>query len=220
MHFINLHTHHPTGAPDVFEVESLHYGQPASGKTSLVSVGLHPWHLRDIDFPAAASWLRQQAAKPDTVAIGEAGLDKVIETPWEKQVQAFKLCLQVAAEFDKPLIIHCVKAHGEVLQLLHRPPFARRKGAFAIFHGFDKHPQTAQMLLAAGCYLSFGAALFRENSPAAAALEQTPADRFFLETDDKIFDIKAVYAKAAEIRGVLADQVKVQVWDNFHAAFE
>ena len=88
-----------------------------------------------------------------------------------------------------------------------------------IFHGFDKNAATARMLLQAGCYLSFGAALFRHNSHAADAFRQTPSDRFFLETDDSDLSIQQVYARAAEVRGITAAEVEHQVWANFQAVF-
>lgn len=71
------------------------------------------------------------------------------------------------------------------------------------------------MLLQAGYYLSFGAALFRPNSHAAEALRQAPVDRFFLETDDQEIDIKTVYTRAAEIRNLSVPDLKAQIWKNF-----
>lgn len=211
--FVNLHTHRPADDPDALEIESLYYGQELPKRDGPRSVGLHPWYLQGLDLAAAEQWLREQAARPDTIAIGEAGLDKATPTPWPLQVEAFDICLRVAAETDKPLIVHCVKAYGEVVHLLHRP--AAPKPASVVFHGFDKHPQTAQMLLRAGCALSFGAALFREDGHAAEALRQTPAEHFFLETDVQAIAIGAVYARAAEIREVPLEALRQQVWENW-----
>lgn len=220
MYLVNIHTHHPTGAPELVELTNVRYGQDPAKKSSTVSAGLHPWYLADADLRQAEQWLREYANRPATLAIGEAGLDKAADTPWNRQLDAFALCVRIAAEFEKPLIIHCVKAYGEVLQILGRyPRNPFHVASHAIFHGFDKHAQTAKMLLDAGCHLSFGAALFRENSHAAEALRETPAHRLFLETDDKSLDIKAVYARAAEIRGVLADHLKAQICQNFQTVF-
>jgi TatD DNase family protein len=218
--FVNLHTHRPTGDPDVLEIESLYYGQDLPARDGYRSVGLHPWHLNGLDLVAAEQWLRDQAARPGTLAIGEAGLDKVTHTPWALQLEAFQICLRVTADTGKPLLVHCVKAYGEIVQLLHRAPvLGLRPSAPVIFHGFDKHPQTAGMLLHAGCHLSFGTALFREDGQAAEALRQLPADRFFLETDVQQVAIGAIYARAAEIRGVSVQTVREQVWENFENQF-
>lgn len=213
MQYIDLHTHLPAGAPDVLEIENRYFGQPGTERPALFSAGLHPWYLQDVDWTAAEAWLRAQANDPACLAIGEAGLDKLTPTPWDRQLEAFDLCLRVAADTRKPLIVHCVRAYGEVLQLLRRPPVHR--SLKTVFHGFDKHPHTAHMLLEAGCYLSFGAALFREKSHAAEALRETPANRFFLETDDKNLDIRAVYTRVVEISGWPEDKLQSQLWDNF-----
>lgn len=210
MKFVNLHTHVPGSGPDILVVENLYWDQAPGGISRFYSAGLHPWYLPADNLQPALDWLQDQASKPETLFIGETGLDKVCPTPWSLQTEAFAACLRVADSVGKPLVIHCVKAFDEVLRTLktarpHQP---------AVFHGFDKHPQTARQILEAGCYLSFGAALFRVGSHAAEALRQTPADRLFLETDDKDLDIRTVYARAAELRSDDLEILKMQVWEN------
>lgn len=212
--FINLHTHSPTGDPEVLEIESVYFGQEASNRPGYRSAGLHPWHLQGVDLEAAEGWLREQVTSSETLAIGEAGLDKATDTPWDIQLDAFGRCLHVAADTGKPLIVHCVRAFGEIVQMLGHPSNSRRPNG-VVFHGFDKHPQTAGMLLRAGCSLSFGAALFREDGHAAEVLRQVSADRFFLETDVQKIDIRAVYARAAEIRDTNVSAIRERVWENF-----
>lgn len=71
------------------------------------------------------------------------------------------------------------------------------------------------MLLRAGCYLSFGAALFRQKSQAAESLRATPPDRLFLETDDASISIEAVYEQAAAILGIGTGELEGIVMGNF-----
>ena len=144
------------------------------------SAGLHPWFLDKSTLQDAKNWLQTQLTIPGCVAVGEAGLDKICDTDWQLQLEAFAYCVEMANTSSKPLVIHCVRAFNEILELKKR----LRPLQPWIFHGFDKNATTARMLLQAGCYLSFGAALFRHNSHAADAFRQTPSDRFFLETDD------------------------------------
>ena len=205
--YLNLHTHHPTLSPGVIEVESVYFGQQKLPSAALRSVGLHPWYLDGVDFQQAAQWLVEEAEKPETLAIGEAGLDKACGTPWEVQVDAFRQCVALSEKVQKPLILHCVRAYAETL--------AFRKAWNArlpwIYHGFNKNMPTALMLLRAGCYLSFGKDLLNANNHAAECLSGAPEGRFFLETDDAELSIAQVYARAAEIRGlaptVLADHL-------------
>lgn len=215
MPYLNLHTHHPTLAPAFVEIESVYFGQEKTPSAAWRSAGLHPWFLENMDFQAAEQWLREQAAHPETLAIGEAGLDKVTTTPWDLQLAAFRLCIAVSEQARRPLIIHCVRAFEEIL--------AEKKRANPvqpwIFHGFTKHENTARMLLQAGCFLSFGAAILQENSPAATALRAIPAGRFFLETDDQTIDIQEVYAAAARLRDLPPEVLQQQIWANFQVVF-
>jgi TatD DNase family protein len=200
---LNLHTHHPTGDPALREITNHAYGKALPEAATWRSAGLHPWYIDDIDWVEAERWLRAEAAKPEVKAIGEAGLDKVTATPWAVQERAFRLCLAVAAEMEKPVIVHCVRAYAETLQVL--AEFSGRL-PLVIFHGFDKHPQVARMVFSAGYCISFGTALLHPQSHAAEALREAPAARFFLETDDRPdVSIRDIYVRATAIRGVADD---------------
>lgn len=215
MPFLNLHTHHPTLAPGAVEIESVYFGQAKKPLAPWRSAGLHPWFLENADLHEAEQWLFEQAACSETLAIGEAGLDKVTATPWDLQLVAFRLCIAVSEQTRKPLIIHCVRAFEEIL--------AEKKRARPvqpwIFHGFAKSENTAQMLLRAACYLSFGAAILKENNPAAAALRTIPADRFFLETDDEVIGIQEIYEAAGRLRGISPEALERQIEANFQSVF-
>ena len=72
------------------------------------SVGLHPNHAADASFNMET--FRQLAIHPKVIAIGECGLDYFrSETNDERNAQKglFKKHIALAAELDKPLIIHC-----------------------------------------------------------------------------------------------------------------
>jgi TatD DNase family protein len=212
---LNLHTHRPTAAPDVLEIESVYFGQAQTPFAPARSVGLHPWFLEKTDFGTAADWLRGQAAAPAVLAIGEAGLDKATSTSWPLQLLGFQRCVEISEEFQKPLVIHCVRAFAEIIDLKKQWKPAQPW----IFHGFDKNLETAQMLLRADCHLSFGAAIFKEKNRAAEALRDVPAERFFLETDAADLPIQAVYARAAALRGTTEADLEKQIWANFERLF-
>lgn len=211
---INLHTHAPVAMPDVLALESVYAGQPRPPLSPWQSVGLHPWYLPQ-PWTSACEWLEKEAALPHTLAIGEAGLDKICNTPWETQVEAFRFCIVLAEELGKPLIIHCVRAHAEVLQV--KKEF--KPSQPWIFHGFDKNQATAEMLLRAGAYLSFGSALFREGNRAGEVLSLVSGDRFFLETDISEWKIQEVYERAAKIRNWTLTELEQQIETNFHHVF-
>jgi len=214
--FFDIHTHFPTGNAGITEVENLRFGQFASGLTKYCSVGLHPWYLKADGFDSEKQWLDEQSVLPGVCAIGEAGLDKVCDTPWLLQEAAFRYCIGVSETVQKPLVIHCVRAFNEMIQIKKQ---LKPKQQW-IFHGYNKHPDTARMLLKEGCFLSFGAALLKPGNHSAEALQQTPEDRFFLETDDDPdIDMAAIYERAALLRGVSVEHLKAQMDKNARTFF-
>lgn len=214
--FINLHTHLPSHDPAVLAVRNLHQrdGLPPENFAAC-TVGLHPWFLGKESLEGDFQWLVQNSSRPNVLAIGECGLDRAIAVPMDLQETAFVRQAELAETLAKPMMLHCVRTHE---RLAHLRKMLRPRQHW-IFHGFDKHPQTARMLLDAGCHLSFGAALFRKNSHAADALRQTPADSFFLETDDKSLEISAVYERAAHILGIGLGDLEAQLRANFQRVF-
>lgn len=196
------------------EIENVRFGQNASGRTPYCSAGLHPWFLEENTLEAAKHWLTEQSSH--ICAVGEAGLDKVCTTPWDLQEDAFQYCIDVSESVQKPLIIHCVRAHNEVVQIKKQ----RKPAQTWILHGFNKHPDTARMLLEAGCCLSFGTALLQAGNHSSEALRITPADRLFLETDDATaVDIVDIYERTAEIRGVQVMEIVEMVRTNVSNCF-
>lgn len=216
--YLNVHTHAPTGQADALEVESLYFGQSPSPETQFFSAGMHPWYISGKDLAAAEAWMLELARQPAMIAVGEVGLDRVCGAPWSDQIAAFECCIRIAKTLDKPIVIHCVRAFDEVVRLLRKHRFLPNRKV--IFHGFNRHPQTAVGLVRAGCYLSFGADLFRPENYAAAALRHTPDDRFFLETDDKQIRIEEIYARAAAIRGVSEAALSEAIRQNARTVFE
>ncbi len=224
MDFLDLHTHHPPGRPGVRAIRSVFFDEkkgphdfrPLSNghPAALFSVGIHPWHL-PLDLDSAMRWLRFEAAQDDVLAVGEAGLDHAAATDFQEQGEAFMACARLAEEVEKPLIIHCVRANDELLSFKKN----LRPEQPWILHGFGGHPNTARQLVAHSLWLSFGHAILT-NEKAMESLAAMPADRFFLETDDRPnLLIEDVYEAAARIRGCSVEWVQEQVWGNFSTAF-
>ena len=215
--FIDIHTHHPLAKNGCLSIQSLRFGEIGSVHTPYFSAGLHPWYLETNDWDAAEQWVLEMSKNKTTLAIGEAGLDKIVKTPWHLQEKGFEFCISVSESSSKPLIIHCVRAYSEVLSFKKR---LQPKQAW-IFHGFNKKPAVAQPLLEAGCYLSFGAALLgADNLPVLDTFRQTPVHQLFLETDDsQMLDIEQIYTKAAQLKGWALNDLKAQIEENFGRIF-
>ncbi|MBS1589002.1 MAG: TatD family hydrolase [Bacteroidetes bacterium] len=177
------------------------------------SLGIHPWQVSADTLTDQMNDLKKSAFDKKVLAIGECGLDRVCNTEWSLQLKAFQMQIALSNEVKKPLIIHAVRAHQDVLQWLrkyhHQQP--------VIFHGVNH--KGIETLWQAGQFVSFGKALFLENSPAQKAFCHIPEDSYFLETDDADISIESVYLMAAKLRCQSLEQIKNTIEKNFFSIF-
>lgn len=179
------------------------------------SLGIHPWFIERQDWQLALQTLAAVCRNSNLLAVGECGLDKCIATPIELQIEVFTRQIELAEHLGKPLIIHCVKAFNELIQLKK----SRKAESVWIVHGVNAKPALAAQLIRHGCYLSFGAALLNPGSHAEHALVETPPDRLFLETDTADVPIGAIYATAAKMLGIDVAILRQQIQSNFKRVF-
>lgn len=180
------------------------------------SLGIHPWHIDTQDIDTAMQTLETCRHHPKLLAIGECGLDKCIATPLSRQAKIFECQVELAEHWRKPLVIHCVRAYNELMQI--------KKTANTtlpwIIHGFNGSPELAEQLLEQEYYLSLGKALLSPKSKASLLLRTMPLDRLFLETDAAIdVPIGAIYTAAAKIRGSTVADLRQKIFDNFKRVF-
>ena len=167
------------------------------------SVGIHPWYIIE-DGKSQLSSLRTLAARPDVVAIGEAGLDKTVETPLDKQLDIFTEQAYLAEERGKPLIIHCVKAWPDLIACQKRI----RPQVPWIIHGFRGNGILAAQLLRFGFYLSFGARFQPE------AVQAAWPGHLFTETDESSIPIHSIYKSIADALGITLAELSTQIARN------
>ncbi|MFZ5982350.1 MAG: TatD family hydrolase [Patescibacteria group bacterium] len=100
------------------------------------AIGLHPIHLsseayhdrvdeyEEVDFiPAVEEYdadkYQELAKSPKVVAIGEIGLDYFhAEDNKELQKKVFREQIDLACELNLPIIVHCRKAHDDIIEIL------------------------------------------------------------------------------------------------------
>jgi len=132
--------------------------------------------------------LRDLAAQPKVVALGETGLDyhrlpgESTEDERVKQRQAalFRQHLEVAAELGLGCVIHQRDALEDTLAQLE--PFADR--VRGVFHCFANDAAAMQRIVALGSLVSFtGILTFKNGQNIRDTLAATPLDKFMLETD-------------------------------------
>jgi TatD DNase family protein len=176
---------------------------------------LHPWDVT-ADWRDVADVVEELLEEELVVGLGECGLDRSSSSPWPHQIDAFEYLAELAERTSRPLIIHCVKAHDELLRV-HK--FINPSQPW-ILHGFVKGADLAKQCLDAGMVLSFGPALLRESPTLVEAVRLCPADRFLLETDTDDSLISDVYAAAARIRGVSLEELCATQQQTFETDFK
>lgn len=189
MNILDIHTHAPAPRPEAVVCAAPPDLPPREGE-QLYSVGIHPWHLAEAD---EGVWeaLRGAAGRSDVVAIGETGIDLTRGLPLFRQMQAFKRHIDLSEAVGKPLVIHDVKAHDIIVGL--RKELQPQQAW--IIHGFRGKPTVAQMLLRAGCMLSFG----EKFNPEALAI--VPEEMLLAETDESPLPIESIIGALSASRG-------------------
>ena len=141
--------------------------------------GLHPMfmaehtkqHLQDLE---------TQLSLAEPVAVGECGLDFFIpEHNKSEQLEFFTAQLDLAVQFQLPVIIHSRKSLDLVLKELRLRP-----SLSGVVHSFSGSQQQAKQLLDLGFYLGFGGPVTNTRATKLRSLVKTlPLDGLVLETD-------------------------------------
>ena len=188
------------------------------------AVGVHPEDcdgFQDEDLTE----LRQLLEQPKVVAIGEIGLDYYWEEnpPRALQQEVLRRQLALAEELKLPVIFHDREAHGDSLAIVREFPAVR-----GVFHCFSGSVEMAEELLKLGWMLSFnGAITFKNARKAPEVIAAVPLERMMVETDAPYLTpvpfrgkrndsgyVHLVAEKIAQLKGLPAEQVERQTWEN------
>ena len=214
--YINAHTH-GTGEPDTLAVINVYPDdRHAMDPGKYYSMGIHPWYISEKGVGKLLRQLEEKARLESVVAIGECGIDKLSSVPMDLQMYVFERQVEIAEKVGKPLIIHCVRAFNELVQV---------KGNTAstvewVVHGYNSNLHIADMLIRHELYFSFGKALLNPDSNASKLLPQLEDELYLLETDDAAVAIGDVYAHAASLTGMDEDTLKLSMMTNFINIFK
>jgi TatD DNase family protein len=195
------------------------------------AMALHPWYLESNE-PEGERWARhaEATADPRVVAVGETGLDRFKHRDADARQRAarwFAAHVRLAADLHKPLVVHCVRAHGECLEILRavRPP------AGGVIHAFSGSAEVMQAYDALGFRVGIGAAVTRSRSTRVrAAAVAVPEHQLLVETDAPYMavddnedgqprDLLRVVQVIAELRGVSVEEIARRTWENAEILF-
>lgn len=214
---IDFHTHQVNTTNTDIQVLNLLQPLPISlpqvisAGEVVFSVGLHPWYLDDSTLAAEKLKMETLANEPNVLFMGECGLDRLCDTPFKLQEEAFIWQISLAEKLQKPMVIHCVKAYSELIAIKKKV----KPTVPMIVHGFNANEQICKQLIQHGFYLSFGAALLNEKSNAYHLLSIIPKKYLFLETDDKNCTISSIFARASHLLAISVEDLQEIILQNF-----
>lgn len=147
-----------------------------------LTVGWHP--VEAIDFTDEKyEMIKNIALNNDkVVAIGEIGLDYYWDkSPQDIQKQVFRRMITLAKEVNKPIVIHCREAMGDVLDIL-KEENAKEIGG--IMHSFSGSVESMKIALKENFYISLaGPVTYKNAKQPKEVAKACPLDRLLVETD-------------------------------------
>ena len=203
---VNIHTHYKrndsieiVNAIDIIDL-SYYY-----------SVGIHPWNAETNSLKI--SNLENKAHDKFMLAIGEIGLDKIKGPALEIQKMCFIDQVLIAEKINRPVIIHCVKAWNEIMEI--KKDLQPKQ--IWIFHGFTK-VSILESVLEEGLMISIGPGIMN-NQKLQEALKNIPNEQLFLETDDSEITILEIYKKVSTIKNLSLSELEEIIENNFKRIF-
>ncbi|MDX2109344.1 MAG: TatD family hydrolase [Verrucomicrobiota bacterium] len=228
----------------------------ATSPLVLPSYGVHPWWTANLP----ADWLqqlRQRLIQEPGAAVGEVGLDRWIldmardrdllvpresAAGIEQQKGIFQSQLELAAELERPVTIHCLQAWGALDSVLRNCP--RLPACGHLLHAYGGSLEMVNGFVERGAYFSFNTYFMHERKEdARAVFRAIPAERLLVETDAPAMpppasliryplplsdegrvvnhpaNIVGAYAALAELRGVSLETLAKTVAVNFARLF-
>ena len=184
------------------------------------AVGLHPMFIHEENREA----LEKELSAGGVIAVGETGLDYYNSRKERaEQISVFKYQLNLAIEYDLPVIIHCRKAYDDLLKICKE--FPRING---VIHSCSCSSEQIKPFLELGYYISFSGTITRNKSLKVKKLAAVvPLDKMLVETDSPFIGtrnhpvpsvepahIPEIIESIAEIKGETLDVVEEIVEKN------
>lgn len=194
-------------------------------------LGVHPDEVGNLT-EADMEFIKENAANPKIVAIGEIGLDyhwnvesKDVQKHW------FLRQIETAREVGLPICVHSRDAAADTLTVLKEGKAAEAGG---VIHCYSYSAELAREYLAMGFYFGIGGVLtFKNARKCKEVVDMLPLERILLETDAPYLAPEPyrgkrnesdyliyVVKEIARIKGVLEEEVIEQTTRNAYALYQ
>lgn len=154
------------------------------------------------------------------VAVGETGFDFFRDlSPRPSQEKAFRAHIELALEYDLPLIIHDRDAHGQILNVVKE--YVTHKNFRAVVHCFSGDLDFALKCIDMGLHISYtGVITFPNAKGLLDVVKEIPIGKIFIETDSPYLApqdrrgkenypgyVKYIAQKIAELKNISLEEI-------------
>lgn len=142
-----------------------------------ITLGIHPefadsYEIDDLSF------IKNNISNEKVVAIGEIGLDYHYEGyNRDKQIELFKKQLEIAEEFDLPVVVHSRDATKDTIDIL------SQHHVRGVIHSFSGSYETACIYIKMGFVLGINGVITFKNCNLKEVVKRLDLANFVLETD-------------------------------------
>lgn len=141
-------------------------------------IGLHPCSVKE-DYDRELEVVKSYLEKRAFVAIGEIGLDFYWDVSFlNQQYDAFQKQIEMAIQYNIPVVIHSRNAIKECMDVVKQYPDAR-----GVFHCFSGTEQEARQIIAMQFMLGIGGVITFKNAGLNKVIKEIGTAQIILETD-------------------------------------
>lgn len=178
-----------------------------------VGIGIHPWwaHL----YPPQKHQqilvaLEELIGQKENYFVGEIGLDKSSNhrASFEVQLTLFSAQLTIANTYNRPVVVHLVRASEQLANEIKKYPFLR-----VYLHGFTGHPELTKRF--PNCWFGFNLRNL-QMAKARKCVEIIPEDKILVESDGQVNwqSLTKTAQVISDIRGWSIKKTKKQLIKN------
>lgn len=197
----------------------------SSAVTLFYGVGLHPYFIAEHQ-SSDLLWLEQQLQQHPQWLVGEVGLDRQC-ADYAKQQQLFKAQVELACQYQRPLLIHHRQSQADLIAML-RNYRSKLPHPAGVIHAFSGSYEQAQAWLALGFMIGVGGVIsYARAKKTRQTIARLPLTALVLETDapdmplagfqgqrNEPAHLTGVLAALTELTGVPSAQLAQQTTTN------
>lgn len=154
--------------------------QKAYPENIFLMAGLHPTHVKE-NYLDELAHVEEMLKTHTFYAVGETGIDLYWDkTFFNEQRQAFNKQIELAKQYNLPVVIHCREAFDEIFEVLEQH---KDDKLFGVFHCFTGTFQQALRAISFNMKLGIGGVVTFKNGGIDKFLKDIPLGNIVLETD-------------------------------------